>query len=97
MLNEFNFISPKISDKDIELFGFTDAPNCFHIEDNWIMAHVMHLSDVFPSVSIARKNGWNKPIPKGLSEFTVGKSRKKIWILNEFKDLGDTISLDKPC
>ena len=22
---------------------------------------------------------------------------KKVWILNEFKDLGDTISLDKPC
>jgi hypothetical protein len=42
---------------------------------------------MFPSVGIARKNGWNKAIPKGFSEFTVGKSRKKVWILNEIKDL----------
>ena len=85
--NEFNFLHPKVSDKDIELFGFMDAPNCFHIEDNWIMAHVMHMAGVFPSVGIARKNGWNKPIPNGFSEFTVGKSKKKVWILNEIKDL----------
>ena len=87
MLNEVNFLHPKISDKDIEFFGFTDAPNCFHIEDNWIMAHVMHMAGVFPSVGIARKNGWNKPIPNGFSEFTVGKSKKKVWILNEINDL----------
>ena len=87
MTNEFNFLHPKVSDKDIELFGFMDAPNCFHIEDNWIMAHVMHMAGVFPSVGIARKNGWNKPIPNGFSEFTVGKSKKKVWILNEIKDL----------
>ena len=87
MLNEVNFLHPKISDKDIEFFGFTDAPNCFHIEDNWIMAHVMHVAGIFPSVGIARKNGWNKPIPEGFSEFTVGKTKKKIWILNEIKDL----------
>ena len=85
--NEFNFLHPKVSDKDIELFGFTDAPNCFHIEDVWIMAHVMHMAGVFPSVGIARKNGWNKPIPNGFSEFTVGKAKKKVWILNEIKDL----------
>ena len=85
--NEFNFLHPKVSDKDIELFGFTDAPNCFHIEDVWIMAHVMHMAGVFPSVGIARKQGWNKPIPEGFSEFTVGKSKKKVWILNEIKDL----------
>ena len=85
--NEFNFLQPKVSDKDIELFGFMDAPNCFHIEDNWIMAHVMHMAGVFSSVGIARKNGWNKPIPEGFSEFTIGKAKKKVWILNEFNDL----------
>ena len=87
MSNEFNFLHPKVSDKDIELFGFTDAPNCFHIEDVWIMAHVMHMAGVFPSVGIARKQGWNKPTPDGFSEFTVGKAKKKVWILNEIKDL----------
>ena len=87
MNNEFNFLHPKVSDKDIELFGFMDAPNCFNIEDVWIMAHVMHMAEVFPSVGIARKNGWNRPIPDGFSEFTVGKSKKKVWILNEIKGL----------
>ena len=76
MTIEINILHPRMSVKDIEAFGFKDAPNCFHIEDNWILAHVMHLAGVFPSVSIARKNGWNKPIPKGVSEFTVGKSKK---------------------
>ncbi len=87
MSNEFNFIHPRVSDKDLELFGFMNEPNCFHIEDNWMMAHVMHVAGVFPSVSIARKNGWNKPIPDGFSEFTVGRRKKKVWILNEIKDL----------
>ena len=91
MSNEVNFLHPKVSDKDIELFGFAEAvaeaENCFHIEDNWLLAHVMHVAGLFPSVGIARKNGWNRPIPKGFSEFTVGKNRKKVWILNEIKGL----------
>ena len=85
MLNEVNFLSPKVSDKDRDSFGFDDEN--IMIEDHWIMAHVMHMAGVFPSVGIARKNGWNKPIPDGFSEFTVGKAKKKVWILNEIKDL----------
>ena len=100
--NEFSCISPKVSLKDIVDFGFDkdweDVASKFAwIEDHWLLAHIMHRAGIFPSVGIARKNGWNKPISKGFSEFTVGKSRKKVWILNEFKDLGDTISLDKSC
>ena len=90
MSNEFNFIAPHVSDADIELFGFEDAPNCFNIEDNWLMAHVMHLANIFPSVSSARKQGWNKPIPGGFSEFTVGKNKTKIWILNLTEDVRRT-------
>ncbi len=86
--NEKIFIHPKMSEKDMKSFGFwEDKDSAWHIEDNWCMAHIMHLAGVFPSVGIARKNGWNKPIPEGFSEFTVGKSRKKVWILNEIKDL----------
>ena len=81
---EVNFIHPKMSDRDLEIFGFMDAPNCFHIENNWTLAHVMHVAGVFPSVSIARKNGWNRSIPHGMSQFTVGKSRLSVCILNEF-------------
>ena len=88
MSNEFNFIHPKMSEKDMKSFGFwEDKDSAWHIEDNWIMAHIMHLAGVFPSVGIARKNGWNKPIPEGFSEFTVGKMKKKVWILNEINDL----------
>ena len=43
----------------------------------------MHVAGIFSSISEARKNGWNKPIPNGFSEFTVGKTKKKIWILNK--------------
>lgn len=35
------------------------------------MAHVMHRAGAFPSVSQARKNGWNRPIEPG--EWRVGR------------------------
>ena len=63
--NEVNFLSPKVSDKDRDSFGFDDEN--IMIEDHWTMAHVMHAAGIFPSVGIARKNGWNKPIPPNLS------------------------------
>ena len=99
MSNEFNFLSPKVSSRDRDLMGFDDCGTDMNImiEDHWIMAHIMHLAGVFPSVNIARKNGWNKPIPDGFSKFTVGKKKKKVWILNEIKDLCAHVSLDKTC
>ena len=36
----------------------------------------------FPSVSQARKNGWDRPVPFGFSEFKVGKRKRCIFILN---------------
>ena len=89
MPNEFNFLSPKVSSRDRDLMGFDDCGTGMNImiEDHWLLAHVMHRAGIFPSVGIARKQGWNKPIPDGFSEFTVGKSKKKVWILNEIKDL----------
>ena len=51
---------------------------------DWMMCHLMHFAGLFPSVSAARKNGWNEPIPEGFSEFTVGKGKKKVFILNDF-------------
>ncbi len=87
--NEFTFLSPKVDHRDRDLMGFDDCGTGENImiEDHWIMAHIMHKAGIFPSVGIARKNGWNKPIKEGFSELTVGKSRKKIWILNETKGL----------
>ena len=84
MGSEVNFIALNVSTEEMELFGFDDEPAVV-LKDNWMLAHVMHVSGLFPSVSAARKNGWNKPIPNGFSEFTVGKDKKKVFILNEIK------------
>ena len=85
MNNEVNFVSPDIEVRDLELFGMDDEN--IILGENWILAHVMHAAGLFPSVSEARRNGWDKPIPPGFSEFTVGKKKKKVWILNDFNDL----------
>jgi len=82
MSNEFNFINRDVTLDDIELFGF-ESDVAVMIQDHWLMAHVMHAAGIFASVSIARKQGWNKPIPRGMSEFTVGKNKTKIWILGK--------------
>tara|TARA_S200000501_G_scaffold374205_1_gene423175 strand:+ start:754 stop:1008 length:255 start_codon:yes stop_codon:yes gene_type:complete len=81
---EFNFIHPNVSSKDRDIMGFDDEN--IMIEDGWIMAHIMHKVGIFPSVGQARKNGWDKPIQPGFSEFTVGKMKKKVFILNEIQD-----------
>ena len=82
-IDEVHFIHPDITQKDAELFGLEDA-NVFHIKNSWTLAHVMHVSGIFPSITQARKNGWNKPMPDGCSNFTVGKMKKDVWILNKF-------------
>jgi hypothetical protein len=37
---------------------------------------------IFSSTSQARKAGWDKPIPPGWSDFTIGKKRTRICIWN---------------
>ena len=84
MMSEVNFIALNVSTEEMKLFGFDDEPAVV-LKDNWMLAHVMHVAGLFPSVTSARKNGWNKTIPNGFSEFTVGKGKKKVFILNEIK------------
>lgn len=80
-----NFIT-ETSNKDKDLFfGPIDSNDEFIIiENGWIMAHILHKAGIFTSVSQARKNGWNKPIPDGFAILEVGKKAKKknIFILN---------------
>ena len=93
MNNEISFVHPNVSEKDRKLFGFDTGDE--HIigtavnstTGDWMLCHLMHFAGLFPSVSAARKNGWNKPIPDGFSEFTIGKRKKKVWILNKINDL----------
>ena len=88
MSNEINFVAPEISGDDRSLFlgpfEACDGP-FIEIEPQWTMAHIMTGAGVFPSVGQARKNGWDKPIPAGYSEHTVGKRRVRIFILTPFE------------
>ena len=82
-----NFVSKNISEKDMDLFfGPLDTDNdiFIEIEPNWCMAHILHNVGMFTSITQARKNGWNTPIPEGYTKVTVGKKAKKqdIFILN---------------
>ncbi len=78
-----NFIKTN-RESDKELF-FGPDETFIVIEDHWLMAHVMHKAGIFPSVSQARKNGWNKPIPEGFNIHVVGKKRKEIFTFVEKK------------
>jgi len=69
---------------DLELF-FGPQPD--HLQDVFIMvpsgtswAHVLAGLGCFPSISQARKNGWNKPIDEGFTfTFQAGKANRKFF------------------
>lgn len=79
-----NFIEKNTSKNDLELFFGSDETFII-IQDHWTMANIMKEAGIFPSVTQARKNGWNKPIPEGFQEFIVGKKKKKIFTFIEKK------------
>lgn len=85
--SEFNFIGPDYLHEDLDLFFGPLIPGCpedefftFGYQD--CMAHIMFKARIFSSVSEARKNGWNKPIPLGFSDIRAGKNKIRITILN---------------
>lgn len=83
MINEWNFFSSSLeSDKEL-FFGPLENEEFHSIEQEWSMANIITTVGIFPSVSQARKNGWNKPIPKGFSDMRVGKTKTRITIFNE--------------
>lgn len=49
-------------------------------ENKGLMAHIMYDLGIFPSVSQARKNGWDKPLEIG--DFTVTKKKIKFNIID---------------
>jgi mannose/cellobiose epimerase-like protein (N-acyl-D-glucosamine 2-epimerase family) len=82
-----NFVSNSVSDEDKDLFfGPLDIGGEVFVEteSNWCMAHILHNVGMFKSITQARKNGWDKPIPEGFTIITVGKKAKRqdIFILN---------------
>lgn len=64
------FFGPQPEDEPEDVFIVVPA------EATW--AHVLAGIGCFPSVSQARKNGWNKPVEDGFtSTFKVGKAHRK--------------------
>jgi hypothetical protein len=85
-VNEFNFFkSTQDADKDL-FFGPIDGETFVEIKDGWIMAHVLAAAGIFPSVSQARNNGYNKPIAPGFSDQRFGKKKTRITIFMERTD-----------
>jgi len=82
-MNDFNFITTNTTQNDLKLFFGDDEDKFIIIQDHWIMAHIMFEAKIFSSVSQARKNGWNKPIPNGFWNKTIGKKRTQVTILNK--------------
>lgn len=64
--------SPKAPVENVVEFQLSD------FKDDALMAHAMAKAGLFPSVSQARKNGWDKPIQTG--SWVVGKRKKKVVI-----------------
>lgn len=83
MSNDFNFHSCDTSERDIELLFGPMEPHdgpFIELEDHWLLAHVMHAAGVFKSVGEAKRNGWDKPVPKGWSQFTVTKRKVGVFV-----------------
>lgn len=82
---DIDFIAKDTLRSDVELFlgpVSEDQEQIIFDPKRSIMAHLIKETEVFPSVSQARKNGWNKPIPEGFSQFEVGKQKALVTILN---------------
>ena len=88
MKKTFVFIHENVKD-DLDLFfGPIEDEEVVHFNDEWTMTHIMHHVGMFPSLTQARKNNWDKPIDSGFTE-RVKLSRKNMFkwdigILNSF-------------
>ena len=80
---EFNFVKPGVFDlPPTDWWGF-EKEDSIEIQPHWTMAHIAVEMGLFPSVSIARKNGWDEPIPHGYTErIKIGKMKKCLFIHN---------------
>ena len=59
-----------------------DESEIIYLEQNNNMSDVVAIAGIYDSKSQAKKDGWNKPIEDGYSEFVIGKLKTKIYIWN---------------
>lgn len=79
--NEFHFIHERITKADQDLY-FGEGAECTTFTDAWTMANIVVHIGLFPSLTQARKNGYDKPIEQGWSDLTMGKKKLRVCILN---------------
>lgn len=83
-----NFVHESVSDADLDLFMGPIHPQEEFVRfgEAWTMAHIaLHLG-MFQSLTQARKNGFNKPIPEGFSQHVMGKKKTAVAILNRLPE-----------
>ena len=81
---DINYIRSETIKDDRRIFF--DNEDVIEIESfQKTIAQLLSHAKIFSSTSEAKRNGWDKPIPKGLSQFIIGKMKKKITIFDEIK------------
>jgi len=80
---EYNFVRKNVFSLPPEYWWGFDPNDHIEIQPHWTLAHLAVEMELFPSVSIAKKNGWDGPIPEGYTEKTkIGKMKKSMFIHN---------------
>lgn len=75
---EFCFIGPKCEESDkTMLFAPTDELLPI-METDVSMAHILARIGKFKSIKDAKRNGWDKSIPLGWTEVTIGKGINRV-------------------
>lgn len=85
-MHEFNFVAEGVSQYDMDMFlgpiEPTDGP-LIRFPKSWTMAHVVHGAGIFKSIGEARRNGWDKPIPRGYQHLVLTKKKIHVYTLND--------------
>ena len=86
---EVNILIGECHDSWIEtLFDPQEGEFFIRVPEAMTWAHLLAALKCFPSISQARKNGWDKEIPEGWSEIIIGKARKLyVYVLKGNQDV----------
>ena len=96
----FNLVGKKFDPEfDRDLFLDDDELQPL-LETDTTMAHLLARLGKFQSVGEAKRNGWDRPVPTGWNEFTIGKGKNRmdIFIWNPthtMQECRDEFGVDK--
>ncbi len=84
---DLNFIHKNLPNSDRDLFFGPLGSDNFQTFECETLGPLMVVAGKFPSLTQARKNGWDRPLATGFQQFVVGgksKNRTVISVLNRF-------------